>query len=146
MATNTQTVCDHCGKPIKSQLRGLFGGPSNHLSTDAMQIALAIPPEKGRTYRDLCNEHCLRDFLVKNVPAETYPIFVFLDQNRPKLITRGWMHYWHPDKRWVTEREVTQEETTTFEARKLKPEHARLYNTEPGWPIPDLPVSGAAVS
>jgi hypothetical protein len=73
MATTTQSSCDHCGKLLKSQLRGLFSGASNHLSVDAMQVALAIPPERQRTFRDFCDEHCLRNFLVKHVPSVTKP-------------------------------------------------------------------------
>ena len=57
--------------------------------------------------------------------------FVFLDDaSRPYLAFRGWLHYWHADKKWVTLREMKPGECGTLEARKLPDEQAALY----GWP------------
>lgn len=57
--------------------------------------------------------------------------FVFLDDaSRPYLAFRGWLHYWHADKKWVTLRAMKPGERERLEARKLPDEQAALY----GWP------------
>lgn len=72
--TKTTTTCDHCGKSLKSEIHSfmggpIMGGPANSLRTTALQVAIAIPPQDRRTYRDFCNEHCLRDFLLQHLPS-----------------------------------------------------------------------------
>lgn len=67
--TTTTTTCDHCGKSLKSEIHSFMGGPANSLRTTALQVAIAIPPQDRRTYRDFCNEHCLRDFLLQHLPS-----------------------------------------------------------------------------
>lgn len=57
--------------------------------------------------------------------------FVFLDERSlPCLAFRGWLHYWHPDKKWVTLRDMNPGERETLEARKLPDDQAAFY----GWP------------
>lgn len=64
-------------------------------------------------------------------PAPDGSPFVFLDDaSRPYLAFRGWLHYWHADKKWVTLREMRPGERETLEARKLPDDQAALY----GWP------------
>lgn len=73
--------------------------------------------------------------------------FVFLDDaSRPFLIHNGWLHRWHPDKVWVTNRPVTRAELPAMLARRINPEHEHLYKVPTPQPVPPLPVSGAAVS
>jgi hypothetical protein len=54
--------------------------------------------------------------------------FVFLDDmSRPYLVFKGWLHYWHGDKKWVTFRELNPGESETLELRKIPDDQAALY-------------------
>ena len=62
--------------------------------------------------------------------------FVFLDSvNRPYLCriwgeeNKPWLFWWHPDKYWVSHREVTQEEVWNF-PRNLSEEEQNLYHQQ----------------
>lgn len=73
MATTTTTTCDHCARVLQGKLKGFFGGPPNSLSTQALQVPISIPPEHQRAFRDFCNEHCLRDYLIAHLPSPAQP-------------------------------------------------------------------------
>lgn len=53
---------------------------------------------------------------------------VFLDAaSRPYLAANGWLHYWHPEGKWVTLRELKAFE---FADRILNPEEAAMYGVD----------------
>lgn len=56
--------------------------------------------------------------------------FIFLDFNKPlrcKTWSGGyWLFYWHPDKKWVSLREVTKDEVDAF-PRNLSEKEQQLY-------------------
>lgn len=62
-------------------------------------------------------------------PPTTIPAsFVFLDAQRdPFLVHDGWLHWWHPNKEWVTQRELRPGEDQLFALRRLPDEQAALY-------------------
>lgn len=58
--------------------------------------------------------------------------FVFLDMaNKPYRIAmwgnEAWLFYWHPDKKWVSLRPITQSEVWNFQKRELPKEQQLLY-------------------
>lgn len=61
--------------------------------------------------------------------------FVFVDgASRPFHVRmwngEPWLFYWHPDKRWVSQRIVTQTEVWAFAKKRLPEEQAALYFSE----------------
>ena len=70
--------------------------------------------------------------------------FVFLDdKNRPYWCCMyhdtPWIMYWHPDKRWVTLRQVNQTEIWSFWLNKLADEHAEMYHKYNAAPVTPAP-------
>lgn len=64
--------------------------------------------------------------------------FVFLDDNHRPFRVRQfgeelWLHYWHPDKRWVTLRPLRTFEGPELKDRALPEDQAKLY--EAGLPF-----------
>lgn len=58
--------------------------------------------------------------------------FIFLNTNdRPfkccMYFNNPWLFYWHPDNKWVTLRQVTQDEIFKL-PRNLSKEHQEVYN------------------
>ncbi len=52
---------------------------------------------------------------------------VWIDRRgEPFAIARGWVHWWHPDKQWVTLREALFIEPL-LSCERVSPEHAKLY-------------------
>lgn len=61
--------------------------------------------------------------------------FVFLDNsNRPYRCAmwgnEPWLFYWHPDKKWVSLRTVSQFEVWTFQSHELPKEQQEMYLKE----------------
>lgn len=54
---------------------------------------------------------------------------VILTKNTPYMITNGWVHYWHADKKWVTLRPIKALELID---RKhiLPPDQALMYGIQ----------------
>ena len=73
--------------------------------------------------------------------------FVFLSdlpQSMPYWVRRWgtgvWMFYWHPDKKWVTLRQVDiLDDVASMYSRRLPPKKAALYDgaTTDKWMLPD---------
>ena len=88
-------------------------------------------PEQPRKYDTMTDSRQTENAVPGGTCAAVGSPFVFLDDaSRPYLAFRGWLHYWHADKKWVTLREMKPGECETLEARKLPDEQAALY----GWP------------
>lgn len=61
--------------------------------------------------------------------------FVFIDVvSRPFYVRiygekgKPWLFYWHPDKRWVTLREVNQRDIVNFWPRRISAKEAQIYH------------------
>lgn len=70
MRTNL-THCDHCKAEITTKVTASFFG-AVQASTSGVSLHLYAGSQGGnKKDRDFCNEACLRDFLIANLPAET---------------------------------------------------------------------------
>lgn len=69
--------------------------------------------------------------------------FVFIAEGKPyrvrKLEDGYWKCWMHPDKHWVTQRKISDEEASLFSLYRLPQDQAELY--EFGLPFHKAPVS-----
>jgi hypothetical protein len=57
-------------------------------------------------------------------------VYIASDQRPYRVKTWGptpWMFYWHPDKKWVSHKELTFEQARLCEEYKLPKNQAKLY-------------------
>lgn len=68
-------------------------------------------------------------FVEPNGKEWTIKGHVFLGMDgRPYLVARGWIHWWHPDKRWVT---LQKDDGRSRSFKPLPSDQAAMYGVEP---------------
>ena len=61
--------------------------------------------------------------------------FVFIDDTGSPYLCRmqddgqTWLYYWHPDKRWVSLRRLTQADVWRFAVKALPDDQAEMYHS-----------------
>lgn len=91
---------------------------------------------------DVQENSALRSELSRLLAANNYKgkDFIFLDEAaRPYRVRfydaeqKWWLHWWHPEKRWVTLRQTSENDVLKMLRNALKFEHARLYEAGIGF-------------
>lgn len=135
LASRAAYVCAHdyeAHKPVGTRLLAIADLKAEYDRT--AQLLKEIQESGGRApdaYKTAEDKHVgISDLLAGERVCEKD--FVFLDHAYRTYRVRDvngtlWLHYWHPDKKWVTKRTVSNDEAAQWIGTALKPSMAKLY-------------------